>query len=305
MILLLAVLLPRLFVDQPPASVPQAKQLAAIAVSQSVAAEWNTQPGIRVEVVDPAKLTKLSGPKVQYRTNVATATAAPWIDANGWILLRHPEAQYQYDAAGQSAALAAAEAYAYNANAVIHTDANGLAPFNDMLAFLKELPSVDLPAVANIGVMDDGSSECGELMNLLSRRNLLYRIVRQPDSKLPINVTLGSKKYPKEAALNPDELAHQIRYELTDDRRAMRIYGSEVVIGRLTGNGSRARVHLLNYANRPVRGLRVRVVGSFSRAELRAFGAPADAVRDYATESGATEFTVPEMNSYAVIDLFH
>ena len=121
-----------------------------------------------------------------------------------------------------------------------------------------------MPILANIGVIDDGSPQTGELMNLLSRRNLLYRIVSAPDPHLDLNIRLGSKEYPKSEAANPSQLAQKIRAELTDEKRLLRVYGSEVVIARLMGNAGRVRIHLLNYANRPVTGLRVRVLGSLS-----------------------------------------
>ena len=76
-----------------------------------------------------------------------------------------------------------------------------------------------------------------------------------------------------------------------------------MVIARLTGSGSRLRVHLLNYANRPVRGLRVRVLGAFPRSETRIAGVKDAKLVDYAAERDATEFTVGELQTYAVIDL--
>jgi len=36
----------------------------------------------------PADAVKLNEPKVQYRNNEASATRSPWIDANGWRILR-------------------------------------------------------------------------------------------------------------------------------------------------------------------------------------------------------------------------
>ena len=80
-----------------------------------------------------------------------------------------------------SAALAAAEAFAYAANAVVHTDASGTAAFNKMLDFLRTVPDADLPVMANFGIIDDGSDETGELMNLMARHNLLYKIVPAAD----------------------------------------------------------------------------------------------------------------------------
>ena len=51
-----------------------------------------------------------------------------------------------------------------------------------MLAFLRDVraPGADA-ALADVGVVDDGSEEMGEVMNLLSRRNLLFELVRARD----------------------------------------------------------------------------------------------------------------------------
>jgi hypothetical protein len=74
-----------------------------------------------------ADAVKLPVPNVEYRTNEATASRSPWIDANGWQLLREPTRRYCYDAPSASVAIAAAEAIAYAAKAEIHTDASGAA----------------------------------------------------------------------------------------------------------------------------------------------------------------------------------
>ncbi len=66
---------------------------------------------------------------------------------------------------------------------------------------------------------------------------------------------------------------------------------------------ARARVHLLNYAKRPVEGLRVRVRGVYAAGALHLPGAADAALADYTTGDGATEFTVPRMETYAVVDL--
>ena len=251
-----------------------------------------------------ADAVKLPVPNVEYRTNEATASRSPWIDANGWQLLRAPARHYYYDVPSASVAIAAAEAFAYAAKAEIHTDASGAAVLNRMLEFLRGIPEPgDLPILANIGVIDDGSPDTGELMNLLSRRNLLYRIVPAPDPHLDLNIRLGSKEYPKSEAANPSELAQKIRAELTDDKRLMRLYGSEVVIARLVGNAGRVRIHLLNYANRPVTGLRVRVLGVYPSWHAAAYDKPGLKLEDFTAADGATEFTVPQMSTYAVIDL--
>lgn len=250
-----------------------------------------------------AGAVKLPVPKVEYRINEASASRSPWIDANGWQLLRAPARRYYYDVPAASVALAAAEAFTYGAQADIHTDTEGSAIFHRMLQFLREIPERELPAMANLGVIDDGSPETGELMNLLSRRNLLYRVVTAPDPHLDLNIRLGSEEYPKSEAANPSKLAQKIRAALTDEKRLLRVYGSEVVIARLVGAGGQVRIHLLNYANRPVTALRVRVLGDYPNWRVAAYDKPDLKLEDFGTADGATEFTVPAMSTYAVIDL--
>jgi hypothetical protein len=253
-------------------------------------------PVLATGAAAPAGTIKLSAPRVEYRANEASATRSPWIDANGWQILRARDKRYYYDVPANGAALAAAEAFAYGANAVVHTDKAGAAGFNRMLDFLRTVPDAELPAMANIGVIDDGSDEAGEMMNLLSRHNLLYKIVTAPDPKLAVNVRLGSKE-------DPSHFARKIRAQLGDEKRLMRLYGSEVVIARLTGNSSRARLHILNYANRPVSGLRVRVLGSWSKQTVMAFSKPDLKLTDVLVDGTATEFTVPDVGIYVVVDL--
>lgn len=246
---------------------------------------------------------KLPPPRVEMRPNEASATTSPWIDANGWQILRAPGKRYYYEVQGNAAALAAAEAFAYGANAVVHTNEDGTAAFNRMLEFLRGIPEADLPVMANLAIIDDGTDETGELMNLLSRHNLLYKIVTAPDAQIDLNIRLGSQEYPKSEAEDPSFLAHKIRGQLGDEKRRLRVYGSEVVIARLVGDRDHARVHLLNYANRPVVGLRVRVMGTYPHQTVKAFAKPDMKLQDVTVADGATEFTVPEMSVYAVVDL--
>ena len=235
----------------------------------------------------PNGAVKLPSPRVEMRPNEASATTSPWIDANGWQILRAPGKRYYYDVRDTAVALAAAEAFAYGASAVVHTDEDGAAAFNRMIEFLRGIPEADLPVMANLGIIDDGSDETGELMNLLSRNNLLYRIVVAPDAQLDLNIRLGSKEYPKSEAEDPSFLAHKIRGQLGDEKRLMRVYGSQVVIARVVGNRDRARVHILNYANRPVVGLRVRVMGTYSHQMVKAFARPDVKLQDVTVEGGA------------------
>ena len=94
-----------------------------------------------------------------------------------------------------------------------------------------------------------------------------------------------------------------MRRDLTDDRRSLRIYGSEVVIGRLTGNGERARLHLMNYGGREIQGLRIRVRGAFPTGDALVSGVGRVSLDDRVVAEGTTEFSLARLTTYAVIDL--
>jgi hypothetical protein len=186
---------------------------------------------------------------------------------------------------------------------LISTDAAGRVAFDGMLDFLRKIPNVDQAPVADASVIDDGSDAAGELMNLLARTNLLYKIEKGGNKPSGVTVRLGTKEYPAEDARNPSMLAHKVRSRVGDENRSLRIYGSEVVVTRLTTNDHQARIYLLNYSNRPVRGLRVRVKGTYAKGELRVFGVSDASPMDWANDGDATEFSIPELGVFAVIDL--
>ncbi len=306
MLLLLAAL-PALFWDAAPDTAPalQNAGIAHILVPRERLASWSGVAGITAQAADPASALKLLAPTVNYRMQEATATAAPWVINNGWRFLRRPDGHYYYDVTGKQAALAAAEAFAYGVNAMIHPDADGLKPLGQMLSFLAGIAGEPLPPVADIGYIDDGSAASGEVMNLLIRDNLLFKLVPSPDRALRVNVKLGTRDYPLADAKNPGLLAHDVRYHLTDERRSVRIYGSPVVVARLTGSGGHLRLHLLNYAaaNRKVDGIRVRVLGQYPKHQLWLADGAGVELLDYSVDSEATEFTLPELPIYAVVDL--
>jgi len=296
-----------LFWAHGPQTAPLLKQagIERLAVPPELNEAWQGQE-LEVEAVDAAKAEKLPAPGVEYQINRASATKIPWVTAHGWRFLRSPEELFLYDAPGPGAALAAAEAFAYSGRALVQTDEAGLEPLGRMLDFLRQVEKPDLRAVADVAVVDDDSSEVGEVLNLLSRSNLLYHTVEQPDANAKLNVELGSPEYPRAQAAAPHELAAKVRENLTDDRRSLRIYGSQVVVGRLEGDGDRLRVHLLNYAGprQVVPGLRVRVLGKYARQRLTAEGVDSQELLDVRVEDDATEFTVPEIQVYAIVDLF-
>ncbi len=305
--LLLAFALPGLFWDAGPDGAPALREagVSHVLVPAAQADSWKSVAGITAEAGDLAGAEKLQPPTVNYRIDRASATRAPWLDSNGWIFLRQPRSRFYYDAKGPQAALAAAEAFCYGADAVVHTDAAGVKPFAEMLNFLRTVDAGEMPQVADFGFVDDGSDAAGEVMNLLIRYNLQFKLVTAPDPHLKLNVKLGTPEYPLEDAADPGKLAHAVRFNLTDEKRSLRIYGSAVVIARLTGSGNRARLHLLNYAGaeRQVDGIRVRILGRFPKHRLAAAGSPGEQLLDYQVDSQATEFTLPELKTYAVVDL--
>lgn len=250
-----------------------------------------------------ASRERLEVPGIQARAGVASPTRSPWIVANGWRVMRRPNAKYIYDVPAGKAALAAAEAFAYGADAALKIDAADLASAGAMFTFLERVPSVDLPAVADLAVVDDGSAITGEVMNLLARRNLLFQVVQAPSSQFRINVAVGSREYPREEAADPSAFALKIRRQLADEQRSLRLFGSEVVICRLTGTAGRRRLHLINYGGRDIEGLRVRVRGAYRGDEALVSGAGPLKLQDRVVVDGATEFSLPRLTTYAVIDL--
>lgn len=245
----------------------------------------------------------LPPPGVSPRPGVASPTRAPWIVASGWRFMRAPSAKYSYSAPAGKGALAAAEAFAYGADAIVKIDPADLPSVGAMMAFFETLPAEDLPPVTDFGVVDDGSPITGEVMNLLARRNLLFHVEKGPSAQFRINVVVGSAAYPQAEAADPSTFAQKIRAQLTDAQRSLRLYGSEVVIARLTSDGKRARVHLINYGGRDIEGLRVRVRGGYSRGDAYVAGTGKVAVNDQVVADGAIEFSLPRIGTYAVVDL--
>jgi hypothetical protein len=306
MLLLLAAL-PALFWDGAADTAPALRDagINRILVPAARLASWKSVGGIAAEAADLEGAVKLLPPTVNYRMDEASATRAPWLAANGWRFIRRPDGRFYYDVTGKQAALAAAEAFCYGANAIIRTDAAGLKPLAEMVDFLRTLAGEPLPPVADIGFIDDGSPASGEVMNLLVRDNLLFQVVAAPDPRLKLNVKLGTREYPLEDARNPGTVAHAVRFNLTDEKRSVRVYGSPVVVARLTASPGHARLHLLNYAGaeRKAEGIRVRVLGQYPKHQLSLAGGAGVELLDYSVEPDATEFTLSELKTYAVIDL--
>jgi hypothetical protein len=305
-LLLLAVSLPGLFWDKGPETAAAIKQahFTNICVPPSRAQAWQGMSGVSVGAVDISKLVKLPAPGVQYRINEASATRAPWVDSNGWRYLRGGGQRFYSRSLGNSAGLSAAEAYTFCASLLIDTDPGGLEPLGEMVQFLDRLPKTEYPRLANFDFIDDGSQASAEFMNLLIRRNLLFRLLPPSERSSPQAVALGTPDFPKSEAGNPSLLAEKVRSRIGDYKRLVRIYGGETVIGQLTGVGGRARLLLLNYdTRRPVEGIRIRILGEYRSYRLASFANPDLKLLDYTGQNGATEFTIPVLKIFAVVDL--
>lgn len=237
------------------------------------------------------------------RPGLASPTRVPWVNTNGSRFLRRPGGRYRYELTEGKATLAAAEALAYGGDAILRVAAADLPAVCRVFAFVRDVPPATLETLADIGVVDDGSAAAGEVMNLLVRRNLLFKVLAAPDARFAVNVVLGTPEYPAADAADPSALALAIRRRLGDDRRALRIFGSEVVIGRLMAGGGRARLHLLNYGSREITGLRVRVRGAFRDGDAYVLDRGREALTDLTAAGDATEFSVPALTTYAIVDL--
>jgi hypothetical protein len=296
------------------------------------AASSLVQQGLAAPVpidAETAAFQQVAQPGIRFVPNEAQATTAPWIDSNGSRFQRGlQKANYAKLPAG-SAPLAAAEAFAFNVDAILNPVPSDVEELGRMLRFLKTHEQPPRPVLANIGVIDDGSPVLGEVLNLLTRRNLLYRVVSAPDRTLDLTVQLGTEDFPKESAATPSEFAARVRAKLGDDKRLVRLYGTSTVIARLTGDGKQARLYLLSYGGRrggggqagggqqaqqggaqrgqsaqQVQGIRVRVLGWYRPAKFAAYGAAPDAtLLDVENQRNATEFSVPSFMTFAIIDL--
>jgi hypothetical protein len=265
---------------------------------------------------EAATFAVLSGPVVRMRSNEAQATTAPWIEANAWRFQRGlKKARYEKLPAG-SAIPAAAESFTFGADAILNPDPADIPELRTFLRFLKSQEPEQLPVMANIGVVEDKSPALDEVLNMLTRRNLLYRVVPAPDRKLDLTVQLGSKDFPKESAQDPSDFAARVRAKLGDDRRLVRLYGTSTVIAHLTGDGKHARLYLLSYARGGGRGqggrgqggagqpIRVRLLGRYQPVKFVGYGAVEDAkLVDIENPGNSTEFSVPAFNTLAIIDL--
>lgn len=294
---------PVLYWPQPVDTAPalRAAGITRPCVPADAVADWRAA-GFEAAPCEAGGRTVLKTLGLAGRADVAAPTQRPWINANGWRFLRRPADRYWIATPVGRAALAAAEAFAYGVDAVVAVEPSDLADVGGALAFLAGVPPADLPPVGDVTLVDDGSEETAEVLNLLARRNILFAVApKSPRAAVGLVVRPGSKAFPKKEAADPEAFALKVRRTLGDDNRTLRLYGTEVVLARVIGDATRRRVHLLNYSGRVIEGVRVRLRGRWVPPEVRALGEPAS-VEDYVVTNDATEFSLSLLGPYAVLD---
>jgi len=242
---------------------------------------------------DTAGYQKAIAPGVRYRMNMASATSSPWVDSNLWRYLRNPQANYLCDTKGKSVVTAMAEGFSTGVKLALQTAPEQKADFDKMHEFLRQIPDGPSQPWVNFTVSDDGSFQAGEVMNMLSRRSIGFRVAPKGDYALTAKMT------------NAYEAMQEIREKLSDDRRVLRLFGSELTLAVAAREGNRVRLHLVNYGQRPVDHLRLRVQGRFRQQSIKTYlyGGVAAKLMDFEAGKDFTEFTLETLGPYGVIDL--
>jgi len=295
---------PRTVEDTPPAF--RSGEITPLCVPPELVDAWRATgvDTVPLSAADLAASEAAVTPGIERRPDLVSATRSPWVNANGWRFDRQPGRRYRYDVQPAAAPLAAAEAFAYGAQAVLAVDPPEPAELGRMLSFIRQLsPAENHQPIADFGVVDDGTEETGEVLNMLVRRNLLFERLRSPSHRYRINIVPGAPGYSAEEMSDPSEIALKVRHALTDTARTIRIYGTEVVVCRATGNAAGVRLHLLNYGGREIQGVRVQIRGKYRQHEAQVFGIGRIDLNDLIVSGAATEFSIPRMTTYAVVDL--
>lgn len=241
-------------------------------------------------------LVKVPAPGIRYRMNMATATRSPWVDSNVSVYRRDPKANYFCDVRTKSVQLAAAEAFSQGVAVSLETTPDQKQDYDAILDFLKTIPEGPVKPWADVRIAsDDGSAQAAEALNLLARRNIFYT----RDAFHGLAIHLDSK------IANPYEFMQDVRERIGDEKRILRIFGSELTIATLTRRGKHVRLQLVNYGSRPVETLRIRIEGHYTEKNIRArvFKAAEPRLSGFVHEGGYTEFTLEELPLYAVLDL--
>jgi hypothetical protein len=150
--LLWLVLLPCLYWTAGPESAPALKAagIDRVCVPAQEVERWQgvgvTVTPLTAEAIG-ARQTLLP-PGIVPRAGVASPTRAPWVQHNGWRFRREAGVKYVYEAAEGRGVLAVAEAAMYGVDAVVTLAPADLPQAGQVLAFLSQVPVLDLPDIA-------------------------------------------------------------------------------------------------------------------------------------------------------------
>ena len=222
--------------SRPPASSGSACRPSRRTPGAPPASPWRRRP-----TRSCASREALPAPGVTARAGSGVADAQP-VDRRERLALRAASGgEVRLHVPAGKAALAAAEAFAYGADAVLKIDPADLASVGRDADVPRDLPAADLPPVADfarrgrrLGRHRRGDEPARAPQPAVPGRS------RRPIVAFPHQRQRSAvREYPTEEAADPSAFAQKVRRQLTDEQRSLRIYGSEVVIGRLTGDGSR------------------------------------------------------------------
>jgi hypothetical protein len=79
--------------------------------------------------------------------------------------------------------------------------------------------------------------------------------------------------------------------------------GVSIGVSAGSGDAGEARLHLINYGGREIEGLPIRLRGVYGDGAAQVAGAGRLQLQERVVGDGATEFSVPRIVTYAVIDL--
>ena len=263
----------------------------------------------------------------------ASRTAQPWLDNNVALIRilraagRRPVLGYpwkpdtQVDAAASPSAedfhLAIAEAGAFGADLVLDLDAANLDAWKaarPTLDFYSASGAARREPITNVGVVARDTEKWYEVLNLLARHNVPYRILQTApaaaaDLDLVVLLDPGSASaLPAERVLqagedanDPNSFALKVWNRLGRKGRWVDIWNGITVLAELTRKGAGVQLDAVNYSAGPL-SVQSRVRGSYKRVEI---STPEHDPQPLSVEhvDGFTEFVIPELRVGARVRL--
>ena len=297
------------------------------------------------------RVTKSSSGVLQ----VASRSAQPWIDSNAALaqIAGRPDVRplltYAWTPVGLAEAdegpalenylVAIAEAGSFRADLllplherfqqrILRGEASARRDWDQIqryLAFYAGDPARRYEASASIGVITDAPMDWFEVMNLLARHNLPFRIIAptqlatlenpslklllmlgEPDaahrSELAVFERKGGLVKIVSAPQDPDRLALDVRRQLGPERRVIDVFnGITVIAAPFAGKDGSIIVTLVNYSHQPL-PVQLRVRGVFSEVRYESPETKTTVV-PHEHRDGSTEFVLPSVRVSARVFL--